>query len=270
MTHVTKGKEEEEEEEEDAFELLFKQLEEDLKNDDDLSKDDSDEDDEISEEDFALLERELEGVLGDFDAELLNTDISETQGDNDVEKSIGDGNENSLKLRTWQLNMLARALKTGRRKLSIKALAAELCLDRALVLDLLRNPPPSLLMLSLSIPDEPKPSAVSPETTPGDSFYKETSADHAHAESGPKKSNLPIHDMQQNWSSRKRLKKAQLDTLERVYMRSKRPTNAMISNIVHVSNIPRRTVIKWFEDKRAEEGVPEHRLPYQQSANETS
>jgi len=46
--------------------------------------------------------------------------------------------------------------------------------------------------------------------------------------------------------------------------------NAMISNIVHVSNIPRRTVIKWFEEKRAEEGVPEHRLPYQQSANETS
>lgn len=122
MTHVTKGKEEEEEEEEDAFELLFKQLEEDLKNDDDLSKDDSDEDDEISEEDFALLERELEGVLGDFDAELLNTDISETQGDNDVEKSIGDGNENSLKLRTWQLNMLARALKTGRRKLSVSLL----------------------------------------------------------------------------------------------------------------------------------------------------
>jgi hypothetical protein len=25
--------------------------------------------------------------------------------------------------------------------------------------------------------------------------------------------------------------------------------NAMISNIVHVTNIPRRTVIKWFEEK---------------------
>jgi len=104
---------------EDPFELLFKQLEEDLKNDDDLSKVDSDDDDEISEEDFALLERELEGVLGEFDAELLNTDITETQADNDVEKSSGDGNENSLKLRTWQLNILARALKTGRRKLSV-------------------------------------------------------------------------------------------------------------------------------------------------------
>jgi hypothetical protein len=45
--------------------------------------------------------------------------------------------------------------------------------------------------------------------------------------------------------------------------------NAMISNIVHVTNIPRKTVIKWFEDKRAEEGVPERRLPYQHSAHET-
>jgi hypothetical protein len=25
----------------------------------------------------------------------------------------------------------------------------------------------------------------------------------------------------------------------------------------------------WFEEKRAEEGVPEHRLPYQHSAHET-
>jgi len=116
LTHVTEGNDEE-----DPFELLFKQLEEDLKNDDDLSKDDGD-DDEISEEEFALLERELEGVLGEFDPELLNTDISETQGDNDVEKSSGDGNENSLKLRTWQLNKLARALKTGRRKLSVSLL----------------------------------------------------------------------------------------------------------------------------------------------------
>jgi hypothetical protein len=45
--------------------------------------------------------------------------------------------------------------------------------------------------------------------------------------------------------------------------------NAMISNIVHVTNIPRRRVIMWFEEKRAEEGVPEHRLPYQHSAHET-
>ncbi|KAL5074303.1 hypothetical protein RYX36_013287 [Vicia faba] len=236
ITHVTEGNEEE-----DAFEMLFKQLEEDLKNDDDSV-------DETSEEDMALFERELQGVLGDFD---------------DAEKTGKGGNDNSLNLRTWQLNKLARALKNGRRKTSIKTLAAELCLDRFLVLNLLRNPPPNLLMMSLSIPDEPTPSAIS---TPGENFYQETSADHA--ESGPK-SNLPIHTMQENWSSRKRLKKAHLDTLERVYTRSKRPTNAMICNIVHVTNLPRKKIVKWFEDKRAEDGVPEQRLPYHHSANET-
>ncbi|CAJ2643525.1 unnamed protein product [Trifolium pratense] len=264
-SHVTEGNDEEE----DAFELLFKQLEEDLKNDD---GGDDDDDDDITEEEMALFEHELEGLLGeldDDDDELSDSDSSETEADNDAEKTSADGNENSLKLRTWQLNKLARALKTGRRKISVKALAADVCLDRSLVLNLLRNPPPNLLMLSLSIPDEPTPSAIVPETTPGETLYKETSADHAdHAESEPK-SDLPIHTMQQNWSARKRLKKTQLDTLERVYMRSKRPTNAMISSIVHVTNIPRKKVIKWFEDRRAEEGVPERRLPYQHSAHET-
>ncbi|KAK2446049.1 protein OVEREXPRESSOR OF CATIONIC PEROXIDASE [Trifolium repens] len=263
LSHVTEGNDEEE----DAFELLFKQLEEDLKNDD-SSKDDDDDD--ITEEEMALFERELEGLLGEFEAELSNSDSSETEeDDNDAEKSSSDGNESSLKLRTWQLNRLARALKTGRRKISIKTLAADLCLDRHLVLNLLRNPPPNLLMLSLSIPDEPTPSGIVPENTPGETLYKETSSDNAYHEESESKSNLPIHTMQQNWSSRKRLKKTQLDTLERVYMRSKRPTNAMISNIVHVTNIPRKTVIKWFEEKRAEEGVPERRLPYQHSAHET-
>lgn len=46
--------------------------------------------------------------------------------------------------------------------------------------------------------------------------------------------------------------------------------NAMISSIVHVTNIPRKTVIKWFEDKRTEEGVPDQRLPYQRSIVESS
>lgn len=117
LTPVT---EENEEEEEDAFELLFKQLEEDLKNDD-LSIDDID--DEISEEDMALLERELEGVLGDFDGELLNSDTEETPAGNEAEKTSKLGNDDLLNLRTWQLNKLARALKTGRRKMSVRVLS---------------------------------------------------------------------------------------------------------------------------------------------------
>lgn len=41
--------------------------------------------------------------------------------------------------------------------------------------------------------------------------------------------------------------------------------NSMVSSIVHVTNIPRKRVVKWFEDKRAEDGVPDHRIPYQRS-----
>jgi hypothetical protein len=117
ISHVTEGNDEEE----DAFELLFKQLEEDLKNDD-SSKEDGDDD--ITEEEMALFERELEGLLGEFEAELSNSDSSETEeADNDdAEKSSSDGNENPLKLRTWQLNRLAKALKTGRRKISVSVL----------------------------------------------------------------------------------------------------------------------------------------------------
>ena len=41
----------------------------------------------------------------------------------------------------------------------------------------------------------------------------------------------------------------------------------MISNIVHLTNLPKKRVVKWFEDKRAEDGIPEHRLPYERSAS---
>lgn len=43
----------------------------------------------------------------------------------------------------------------------------------------------------------------------------------------------------------------------------------MISSIVHVTNLPRKKVVKWFEDKRSEEGVPEHRAPFQRSDPES-
>ncbi|KAG5018642.1 hypothetical protein AAZX31_06G066900 [Glycine max] len=263
----------------DAFELLFKQLEEDLKRGD-LPEDD----DEITEEDMALLERELENALGDFDAELLNSDVidmetgtdSENDDDDDddddgdgddVENDDGGGDERSLNLKSWQMKKLARALKAGRRKTSIKNLAADLCLDRALVLQMLRDPPPNLLMMSLTIPDEPATTVVSLETKPSEIVHKETSIDHAEPEP---KAKVPVHTLQRNWHAQKRLKKAHVDTLERVYRRSKRPTNAMISSIVHVTNIPRKKVVKWFEDKRAEEGVPDRRVPYQRSVPETA
>lgn len=120
QSHVTEG-------DEDAFELLFKQLEEDLKNDD-LSKDDSGEGDEITEEDLALLERELEDAFGDFDTQLLNSDTAETEGGNDPANDSDGEDESPLKLKTWQMKKLARALKAGRRKTGVSAFSHLFCL----------------------------------------------------------------------------------------------------------------------------------------------
>ena len=126
---------------EDAFEALFNQLEEDLKNDS-PSIDDNDE--EISEEDLARLERELEEALGDDD-ELLgmfNSITDEIESNNDAEE-VGaeeeeeeedeeeeeeeeedddEDEERPVKLKNWQLRRLASALKTGRRKTSVSIL----------------------------------------------------------------------------------------------------------------------------------------------------
>ncbi|KAJ9546676.1 hypothetical protein OSB04_019219 [Centaurea solstitialis] len=289
---------------EDAFEALFKQLEEDLKNDG-LTFDDDD--DEITEEDLAKLERELEEALGDdallglFDdivdekneagvkdkramkekdktiiettaKEIKSNDIEEegekdedTEDEEDEEEDQ-DEDDGPLELKRWQLRRLAYALKDGRRKTSIKNLAADLCLDRAIVLELLRDPPPELLMLSATLPDKPNPTVLEPVIKPEDVALLASERDALKDKATTK---APVHQMQSSWSAQKRLKKVDVETLERVYRRSKRPTNAMISNIVHVTNIPRKKVLKWFEDKRSEDGVPDHRLPYQRFASET-
>ncbi|KAF8389079.1 hypothetical protein HHK36_025764 [Tetracentron sinense] len=246
---------------EDAIEALFSQLEEDLKNDN-LSADDSDE--EISEEDFARLERELEEALGDDNelSEMLNSIADSIDGDDDEEEE----EEIPVKLKNWQLRRLASALKIGRRKTSIKNLAAELCLDRAVVLELLREPPPDLLLMSASLPDIVVPTISEPEIKEVEPVPVETILDIAEPDPKVK---VPVHVMQSRWSAQKRLKKVQVETLERVYNRTKRPTNAMISSIVHVTNLPRKKVVKWFEDKRSEDGVPDNRLAYQRSTPET-
>jgi hypothetical protein len=103
---------------EDAFEALFSQLEEDLKNDD-PSLDDGDE--EISEEDLARLEQELAEALGDVDMGMLNSAADDTESDNDAEEGDDDDEEEErpVKLRNWQLRRLASALRAGRRKTSV-------------------------------------------------------------------------------------------------------------------------------------------------------
>ncbi|XP_023535382.1 protein OVEREXPRESSOR OF CATIONIC PEROXIDASE 3 [Cucurbita pepo subsp. pepo] len=260
-------------EEEDALELLFSQLEEDLKNDkltlDDDDDDDDGEEDELSEEDLAKLERELGLALGiDIDdEEEEEEEENEEEAEEEAEEDLVDTEEEEMpvKLKNWQLRRLAMALKKGRRKTSIKSLAAELCLDRAVVLDLLREPPPRLLMLSASLPDPPTRSI--PETRTLQATREEEEEEEEPVEVvTAEEVKVPVHVMQQSWAAQKRLKKVQVGTLERVYRRTKRPTNAMISSIVQVTNLPRKRIVKWFEDKRGEDGVPDQRLPYDRSA----
>ena len=58
--------------------------------------------------------------------------------------------------------------------LQVKSLAAELCLDRAAVLDLLRDTPLNLVMMSAALPDEPAPTLVMLETLPIEIVPEET------------------------------------------------------------------------------------------------
>ncbi|GJN38757.1 hypothetical protein PR202_gb27826 [Eleusine coracana subsp. coracana] len=256
------------EDEDGALEALFKQLEEDLENDD-LSVDGDD--DGISEEDMARFEKELAAAIEDVGGADESTGdffLSFEESGND-EKVYG---SKQLELKSWQLRRLARALKIGRRKTSIKNLAGELGLDRALVIELLRNPPPKLLLISDSLPDEtplkPEVKEIEPSSyIIADEAEAEAAASHA-TEINPEME-LPVHVRNAEWSARKRLKKVQLETLERVYLRSKRPTNTMISSIVQVTNLPRKTIVKWFEDRREQDGVPDHCAAFKRSLSET-
>ncbi|KAK1306668.1 hypothetical protein QJS10_CPA10g00393 [Acorus calamus] len=173
------------------------------------------------------------------------------------------------KLKNWQLRRLASALKIGRRKTSIKSLAAELGLDRDLVLELLRDPPPNLLLMSASLPDKVVPTLLEPEKSTV-SFPPTTLSEEPEISTiEPKVIKAPVHVMRGKWAMQKRLKKVQVEILEKVYARTKRPTRTMISSIVHVTNLPWKKVVKWFEDKHIEDGVPDKRFPYQRSVPET-
>lgn len=39
--------------------------------------------------------------------------------------------------------------------------------------------------------------------------------------------------------------------------------DAMVSSIVYVTHLPRKRIIKWFEDKRVEDGIPVKRKAFQ-------
>lgn len=112
----------------------------------------------------------------------------------------------------------------------IKNLAADLCLDRALVLNLLRDPPPNLLMLSAAVPDKPVSTVVEPVKEQPEAISLEAIPAIEKSVANMK---VPVHVMQRNWSAQKRIKKVQLETLERVYKRTKRPTVSVLMLMLH-------------------------------------
>lgn len=120
--------------------------------------------------------------------------------------------------------------------IQIKNLAADLCLDRAIVLELLRDPPPDLLILSASLPDKPDPTILEPIINPEDALLLKSEKNAINL-NGKSTKKVPVHEMQSNWSAQKRLKKVHLETLERVYRRSKRPTVSSLCSLCNLLQI---------------------------------
>lgn len=115
----------------DAFEALFTQLEEDLKNDPSIE----DEDGELTEKELAKLQSQLEeamledddlfNMLGAAAGDAMYDDNDEEEEDGELEgedEEEVDDEDKSVKLKSWQLRRLARALKVGRRKISVSSL----------------------------------------------------------------------------------------------------------------------------------------------------
>uniref|UniRef100_A0A7N0SVG6 Uncharacterized protein n=1 Tax=Kalanchoe fedtschenkoi TaxID=63787 RepID=A0A7N0SVG6_KALFE len=154
----------------DPFEALFGMLEEDLKNlDEALLGIDDDDDEDISPEELAKLEKELEFAIGESGGlmQLLSMGVDDEDDNRDVidielggESEDDEDDDEAIELKDWQLKKLAAAAKAGRRKTNIRSLAAELGLDRDLVLDLLRIPPEDLLSMSADASSENQKSPV--------------------------------------------------------------------------------------------------------------
>lgn len=88
-------------------------------------------------------------------------------------------------------------------------------------------------MMSASLPDEPEQVEFVPQTEAVEVVQDKDTAEVASPET---KVEAPLHVMHQRWSAQKRLKKVQVETLESVYRRTKRPTvSKRILSVAHKS-----------------------------------
>eukprot|EP00252_Welwitschia_mirabilis_P007433 TRINITY_DN1878_c0_g1_i1.p1 TRINITY_DN1878_c0_g1~~TRINITY_DN1878_c0_g1_i1.p1 ORF type:complete len:290 (-),score=75.11 TRINITY_DN1878_c0_g1_i1:308-1177(-) len=212
----------------DALEALFSQLETDLARD-------------------ALPDEESDKITGKKGAKLEEEFDRLVTEEEEIEHCV-------TNLEDWQLQKLAHALEVGRRKVSIKKISTELGLERRQVLRLLQSPPPQLLMV---VPSQS--SAISTESVcnmNGENEKPTRSNDKSsnRISGGPGKvaadSGLVYQSLH---NTRKRIKKANLATLEKVYERTHYPNDSMVDSIVHLTNMPRKSVVKWFIERRLQE-----------------
>lgn len=71
------------------------------------------------------------------------------------------------------------------------------------------------------MPDEPEQKELVPQTEAVEVIQDKATVEATKPET---KADAPLHVMHQRWSAQKRLKKVQVETLESVYRRTKRPT----------------------------------------------
>ncbi|KAL2653325.1 hypothetical protein R1flu_021453 [Riccia fluitans] len=253
----TKKTKQEQEDEEDALaeaalEALFAQLEKDLE--DESMSDDDDDNEDFTEEEVMALEDELEAALLGIEYKPRITTTAGHLTEEDSELQIDEEEEEEeqrvVSLEKWQLKKLASAAEIGRRHVNVKALASELGMDRADVLAWLKNPPPELVMLgaSMELGDESEDSDEGDADVGAASLRTSSKDSGLSTKQNPGRQELaPV-----TWHNQKRLRKEHVATFERVFRRTRRPTNAMIQNLVELTHVPRKRIVEWFDQRRQE------------------
>eukprot|EP00246_Nothoceros_aenigmaticus_P012428 TRINITY_DN3857_c0_g2_i1.p1 TRINITY_DN3857_c0_g2~~TRINITY_DN3857_c0_g2_i1.p1 ORF type:complete len:266 (+),score=82.07 TRINITY_DN3857_c0_g2_i1:103-900(+) len=251
-----------------ALEALFQELEKDLEGDDEDDDDDeltAEEMDELERElGMALADIEnLDEELGLVDVDAGEVDekkprdkkkkseqtvISEATGvhilvdkhakerkgadeeeQDEIAELLSEAQEPRIvNLERWQLKKLAAASELGRRHVNIKALAADIGLDRGDVLAWMKAPNPELLAELAMEPDESvenNKERSTVENSPSTSgMYKRGLGSTQGRKADKPKAELGHQSAPRDWHNQKRLSKVDIATFERVYERTKHPT----------------------------------------------
>ncbi|KAH8956274.1 hypothetical protein BDL97_07G031700 [Sphagnum fallax] len=183
--------------------------------------------------------------------------------DYDEEDEEEEEEQRTVKLEKWQLKKLAVAVEKGRRRVNVKSLAADVRMDRSDVLSFLRDPPLDLLVMSASLEDSDSSDDEDESAQITNSRLAELTRTRRLAPTGLPDKRIPKLMKQatlapgggaggpQSWQRNKRLRKEHIATFERVYRQSKRPSNAMIENLVMLTHVPRQKILQWFDEQRS-------------------